>query len=195
MYKAVIFDFFDVIYRDHQKAWLKRHGFERSGLFAEASEQLDLGLIDYEEYVNKLASASGQTAGEIKQQFKEFASPDEHTVQIIRELRDKNIKTCLISNSNTGEIRPILQSNGLEQMFDEIIISGEVKLAKPDPNVFNLMLKKLGALAEECIFTDDNIRNIEAALSVNMQAIHFLNANYLREKLAMLGLLARTETA
>jgi 2-haloacid dehalogenase len=189
MYKAVIFDFFDVVHRDHQKAWFGRHGYERSGAFAEASRMLDLGHIDYDEYIGMLASASGQSMAEIKRQFDEFATLDDGTVQIINDLRKKKYKTGLLSNSNTGELRPILSRHELEPLFDQIIVSGEEKMAKPDPGVFSLMLNRLGLKAEQCIFTDDNLGNIEAASSLNIYTIHFESAKHLRHELIKSGLL------
>ncbi len=189
MFKAVVFDFFDVVHKDHQKAWFSRHGFTRSGIYAEASNQLDTGLIDYDEYVSKLSAASGQSATEIRRQFVEFAELDQETVQVIRDLRQHNYKTALLSNSNSGEIRPILERHQLEPIFDEIIVSGEAKLAKPDPGAFELMLKRLDAWAHECIFTDDSLRNIEAASLLNFCTIHFKSAGQLRQELTRLKVL------
>ena len=56
---------------------------------------------------------------------------------------------------------------------DGYIISALEKLAKPDPAIFRLLTTRFGLELSECIFIDDNPRNVEAAKKLGMEAIHF----------------------
>lgn len=71
-------------------------------------------------------------------------------------------------------------------LFETILLSGEVLLAKPDPAIFRVLLERLGKKAEECVFIDDSAANIAAASALGFDAIHFKSAaqvsSALREK-------------
>jgi 2-haloacid dehalogenase len=71
--------------------------------------------------------------------------------------------------------------------FDQIFISGEVKMVKPDARFFRLMLERTGRTAEECIFIDDHQPNIAAARALGFQTVLFRSAEGLRSDLAHLG--------
>lgn len=68
-------------------------------------------------------------------------------------------------------------------MFDVAIFSAEVKMAKPDPRIYQLALAELGVRPEEAVFVDDFIENVEGARAVGMQAIHFKNSLQARTEL------------
>ncbi|MDX1581324.1 MAG: HAD-IA family hydrolase, partial [Alphaproteobacteria bacterium] len=74
-------------------------------------------------------------------------------------------------------------------LFEDIVVSGREGLVKPDPRIFDLMLKRFGARAEKTIFIDDNAHNIESAQELGIQAIHFQGPQPLRRDLQTLGLL------
>ena len=189
MIKAVIFDFFDVIHADPQKAWLKDHGFTRDGIFAEASDKLDLGHINADEYFEHYAKGHGtKTAQQIRAEFDSYAKVDEGLVEIIKTLRAAGYKTGLLSNSSSDELRPILDKHLLEPLFDTIIISGEIGLKKPDPAIFELMLQKLGIDAKDAVFVDDTLHNVESAERVGIKGVHHNDAANLRLQLNALGI-------
>lgn len=187
MYKAILFDFFDVIHRDHQKAWLAQNGFTREGAFAEASDLLDEGLINFEEYLQRYAKASGKLAGHIREQFAELAAIDEKVVALIRHLGD-HYRTGLVSNSHSDELRPILERHGLAELFHEIIISSEVAVAKPSEEIFHLALKRLGVEPHEAVFIDDNPVNVAAARQVGISGVVFSGIDDLVKELRALEL-------
>lgn len=187
MYKAILFDFFDVIHRDHQKAWLAENGYKRDGPFAEASDLLDQGLIDFEEYLQRYAVASGKLAEAIRQQFDELARIDERVVALIRHL-GQHYRTCLVSNSHSDELRPILDRHNLSELFHEIIISSEVAAAKPSEKIFRLALERLGVEPHEAVFIDDNPVNVAAAKQVGLHGIEFTGIEKLFTELQSLNL-------
>lgn len=191
MYKAIIFDFFDVVHQDPQKSWFKAHGFDRTGGFAVASDQLDLGHIDYKTYLEQFALHSGQTIEQIQNHF-ETATIDQAMVDLIRSLRGTYL-TGLLSNAHSDEARPKLLKHQIDALFDEIVISAEVGHAKPSPEIFFHILKQLAVKPSEAIFIDDNPGNVAAAELVGIKAIcHDGTIAKLHATLHKLGVLTNT---
>ena len=73
--------------------------------------------------------------------------------------------------------------------FGQIVVSGEEKLAKPDPAIFALAQDRFGKPAEAMLFIDDNPANVEAAAACGWQVHHFTQATALEGDLASRGLI------
>ena len=73
--------------------------------------------------------------------------------------------------------------------FGQIVVSGEEKLAKPDPAIFALAQDRFGKPAEAMLFIDDNPANVEAAAACGWQVHHFTQASALEGDLASRGLI------
>ena len=110
---------------------------------------------------------------------------DQELVEYLRGLRPR-YKTALLSNAWDDLRLALEQKWSLLNAFDEVIISAEVGLAKPDPRIFQLALERLGVSAEEAVFVDDFLHNVEGARAVGMKAIHFKNAGQARADLEAL---------
>ncbi|HEY1835956.1 MAG TPA: HAD family phosphatase [Candidatus Saccharimonadales bacterium] len=185
MYKAVIFDFFDVIHRDYQKAWLKQHGYKREGGFAEASDLCDLGHISYRDYIERFAKLGGQTPAQVEQEFRTLSKIDDAIVLLVGNLHS-HYRTGLISNAHNEEIRPILERHDLTALFDEIVISSEAGVTKPNARIFQLTMKLLKIKPSETIFIDDNPANVVAADALGIASICYESAPKLHSELKKL---------
>jgi epoxide hydrolase-like predicted phosphatase len=95
--------------------------------------------------------------------------PEERMLDAVRRARGAGLKTGLISNS-WGEGLAYDQAM-LEQLFDAVVISGDVGLHKPDAAIFRLGAERLGVPPEECVFVDDLRENCAGAEAVGMTAI------------------------
>ena len=73
-------------------------------------------------------------------------------------------------------------------LIDKIVVSGEVKQLKPNPEIFHTLLNKYNLKAEDSLFIDDNLKNVEGAKAVGINAIRFENANKLKEDLKALNI-------
>lgn len=93
---------------------------------------------------------------------------DEEMIEAVRAARRGRIATALLSNSWGVEYYP---HDLLEELFDEVVISGEVGLRKPDPPIFEMAAERLGLSPKECVFIDDLPGNIEAAEAVGMRGV------------------------
>jgi 2-haloacid dehalogenase len=112
----------------------------------------------------------------------------EGTVAILRELRRAGLRTYALSNWSAETFvvtRPLYPF--LEEM-DGILISGEVRIGKPDPAIFREFLSRFGLAAESTAFIDDHEPNVAAAAALGMQAIRFVDPDRLRSDLRAMGL-------
>jgi epoxide hydrolase-like predicted phosphatase len=100
-------------------------------------------------------------------------SLDENLVEYIRSLRTQ-VRTALLSNA-WDNLRGIIESRWkISDAFDEIIISSEVGVAKPDPRIYQMTLNRLEVAPQEAVFVDDFIENVEAARSAGLYSVHFV---------------------
>lgn len=76
-----------------------------------------------------------------------------------------------------------------ETIFNDIVVSGQVKQLKPAAAIYRLLMDRNGLEAKDCIFIDDSMANVEGARAVGMDAIHFTGAEALGRELAARGLL------
>ncbi len=193
--KNVIFDFFDVVHSDPQKAWLAANGLTLGGPFAHATALLDTGRITYREYLERYGRVCGKSADEMGVEFKRFYRLHGRVVEIIGSLGQQGYRLCLLSNTTASELRPLLETHGLEPLFDEIIISSEVGMRKPDPRIFRLSLSRLGARPEETAFVDDSPHNVNAARRLGIKGICYTGDETLRLDLRRAGVQLRKVVA
>jgi putative hydrolase of the HAD superfamily len=104
---------------------------------------------------------------------------DTELVDLLRSLRGR-YRTALLSNA-WDDLRQILINRwGITDAFDEIIISAEVGLAKPDPAIYHLAAQRLGVEPQQAVFVDDMLRNVHAAREQGMHAIQFIDSQQTR---------------
>ena len=185
MYKAIIFDFFDVIRTDLYNAWLKANGLKREGEYHKASQDADSGKITREEFLARISELSGQSV--TKETFESGAKVDDAVLAIIQELRP-HYRLALLSNSPSSLIRGILAEHDLERYFDEIIVSGEVGHIKPSREIFEIALDRLEIKPSEALFIDDNEHHVAGAEQAGIKSIQFISADQLRRDLAKRGI-------
>ena len=97
------------------------------------------------------------------------------------------VKVVLLSNVNEMHwqfVRPLIP---LFERFDDLVISCELRMAKPDPEIFHATLARSGLRAEETAYFDDVQRYIEIASALGIQARVFTDAPTFRAQLAELG--------
>jgi putative hydrolase of the HAD superfamily len=94
--------------------------------------------------------------------------PEPAMVDAVRTARGAGVHTGLISNSVGTDI---YDRDVLDQLFDAIVISGEVGLHKPQPEIFRLGAERIGLAPAQCVFVDDLRENCSGAEAVGMAAI------------------------
>ena len=115
--------------------------------------------------------------------------PVEGTADLIEKLAAKDVPLFAITNFGADfwqQFRPTYPV--LDHMRD-IVVSGEERVAKPDPRIFRMAAKRFGFAPEDMLFIDDNLPNIHAAAALGWQVHHFTDAKRLEADLRQRGLI------
>jgi len=184
--KAIIWDFGGVLLRTEdpgpRQQLAQRLGTSPGELeylvFAgDSSLQAQLGKISLDQHWENIRLHYGFQPEEMQGFKTSFWAGDQldyELVDIIRRLRGR-YRTALLSNA-WENLRSLMTNDWhISDAFDTIVISAEVGLMKPDPQVFNLILEKLSAAPPEAVFIDDFKVNIEAARHQGLNVIYFKN--------------------
>ena len=114
----------------------------------------------------------------------------EGTVQLLKQcVDDPELKVVALTNWSAETFPIALKKFDFLQWFEGIVVSGEEMTRKPFPEIYHTTLKRFNLKAEESLFIDDNIRNIEAARALNINCIHFISPDQLKQELQKLKLI------
>ena len=198
--KAIIFDFGGVLV-DWNPHNLYRHFFDESRKideflseiqFSEWNLQQDKGR-PFAEGVAELSARFPQHASLIRAYHEHWedsiVGPIPGSVEILRALKAAGYGIYGLSNWSAETFPVAYRKYDFFELLDGYIISGDVRLVKPDPAIFELMIEKIGCLARECLLIDDSAKNIEAARQLGFETILFRSSDQLETELRKLGLL------
>jgi epoxide hydrolase-like predicted phosphatase len=131
--------------------------------------RLETAQIDAAEFGAHLAPLLGVAdADRLMDRIFAGIGPEPAMVEAVRAARRAGIRTGLISNSVGTDI---YDRAVLDELFDAIVISGEVGLHKPQPEIFLLGAERIGLTPEQCVFVDDLRENCAGAEAVGMTAV------------------------
>jgi putative hydrolase of the HAD superfamily len=200
--RGVIFDYGGVLWdmkfevtRDLEA----EHGLRERALLEtlygnETWRQLEIGVGDREEWLSsahrELESVAGRALPPLHMHWRDRQHLIEPNIDLIRRLRSR-YKTSVLSNADSSLRGRLRDDHGIMELFDDVVVSAEVGMAKPDARIYRLAAQRLGLAAEECVFVDDLAGNVEAARGAGMHGVHFLvNEHDLEAQLAAVGVVA-----
>jgi 2-haloacid dehalogenase len=114
------------------------------------------------------------------------------SIELLAKLKGK-ASLYAITNFSREKFALSLQRYAFLREFEGVVVSGHEGLLKPDPAIYRLFLERYGREASRCLFIDDSQRNVDGALAVGMQAVHFRDAATLAVDLVRFGLIDRTD--
>ena len=118
-----------------------------------------------------------------------LAGAIEGTVEIFEKLKKtKRFKIYALTNWSAETFPIALEKYQFLSWFDGVVVSGTEKKRKPFPEFYQILLDRYQVKAEETIFIDDNLRNVDAAKQVGLDAIHFRTPEQLNEELINRGI-------
>ncbi|MEI6230459.1 MAG: HAD family phosphatase [Actinomycetes bacterium] len=139
-----------------------------------ALERGEMALPDFEVMLAaEMSRRSGRTYesdGLLSRMFDNFEHAHDMNA-LVRRARERGIRTALLSNS-WGNDYP---RDGWDDMFDVVVISGEVGMRKPESRIYEHTLELLGMTAAQCAFVDDLPHNVAAAVNVGMVGVRHLS--------------------
>ncbi|WP_443027824.1 HAD family hydrolase [Sphingorhabdus sp. M41] len=157
--------------------WHFQHDAGR--LFAEMVAERSREFPEYSDHIMAYSQRFPET----------ILGPVEGMLDLVHALRDRGNPLFAISNFGAESWAQFRPSAPIFELFTDIVISGEEKLIKPDAAIFELALKRFARRADQCLFIDDRLDNIEAGEAIGLPGHHFKNAVGLERELKALGLL------
>jgi 2-haloacid dehalogenase len=118
-----------------------------------------------------------------------IGGPIEENVALMRRLKAAGRPVYALSNFATVKFALARRMFDFLGEFDHAVISGHVGVVKPDPRIFQILFERSGRRPEELVFVDDQLKNIEAARSLGMPSIHYLDGVDLEKELSRRGAL------
>jgi len=110
-------------------------------------------------------------------------------VEILHRLKTASFKLYCLTNISVEKFSIVRCKYEDFNLFESIVVSGEVKLVKPDPAIFRLLLQKIQREPKECLLIDDSLQNIETAQKIGFATHHFTSPARLEVDLSQLGVL------
>ncbi|HET7263789.1 MAG TPA: HAD family phosphatase [bacterium] len=107
--------------------------------------------------------------------------------ELANVVRTGGVRTAMLSNMSVELCECIRRDRDLSEWFDVVIVSGEVRMTKPDARIYRVCLERVDAEPAECLFVDDRPENVAAAQTFGMRTVHFVGddaVNVLRAALA-----------
>jgi len=196
--QAVLFDFGGVLVRTESQAsrrqWEARLGLAPGALSgvvfdSETARRATLGELPVEAVWAAVAERFGldaEATAALRQDFFAGDRLDETLVALVKSLRP-HYRTAILSNAWGGARQAFSDIYGLHNAVDDMIISAEVGLAKPDARIYHLAARRLGVPPEAAVLVDDFVENVEGARAAGLQAIRFTPDLDLRAALVEAG--------
>lgn len=189
-YKAVIFDLFETLITEWgHKKYTKSEmcadlGIEREKFdffWDEKEEARYLGDISFKDSILYVCKKCGKTVDnsvlsaivdkrvETKSVCFEYVNPDVY--MLLEKLKAMGLQTAIVSNCSPDEVT-VLKESGIYRYFDEVILSYDVHMKKPDSCIYEEAAKRLGVAPSECIFVGDGGSDeLPGAKAVGMTAV------------------------
>ena len=113
-----------------------------------------------------------------------FSGPIEENVELFKSLKASgNYKIYALTNWSAEKWQLALELFPFFNYFDGVVVSGQVKMRKPFPEIYNLIIDKFSINPENTIFIDDNEENVNAAAAFNLNGIHYKSPQQLLNEL------------
>lgn len=108
-------------------------------------------------------------------------------VEILEKLKAAGYSLYGLSNWPAEKFGPVQEAYSFFCLLDDILISSDVNLIKPDPAIYKILLRRIGRPAQDCIFIDDSEVNTQAADELGFKTVHFKSAEQLVRELKALA--------
>lgn len=181
--KAIIFDCFGVLTTDSWRAFVDSLPPGQVDEARYLNRQRDMGLLDNETFIKDVKDLTGSAPVDIESQLKHEIVKNNALIDYIAELKREGYKIGMVSNIASNWIRESLLTPTEQELFDEMIFSFEVGMAKPDPRIFILACERLRVSAHEAVMIDDVESYCEAAKAEGLHAINFTDLGKLKTEL------------
>lgn len=175
MLRAVIFDCFGVLYLDASKHFYETHVPNYEVLWPELmqlTKASDYGLITQDELVDGVVELTGAKPAFVAANIRGVHKRNQALLDYAEQLRE-TYRLGMLSNIGPGAMDSFFSLEEREQLFDAVVLSGDVGMTKPHPAIFALMAERLGVSPHQCVMIDDIEENCAGADAAGMKAIKY----------------------
>jgi len=118
-----------------------------------------------------------------------LGEPIAETLAVVEELNARGVPLYALTNMPQEKAQMVFSKIPVWRHMRDVVISGDEKIMKPDPAIYDLALRRMGLTAPEVFFTDDSVANIEAAKKIGFATHLFDTPATLRPALVAAGVL------
>lgn len=171
--KAIIIDCFGVLVMPG-RIMLQQAYPDKASQIDDYCRQSDYGMITREQFNKSVSELVGLTPMDTQIKYYNTDIQNKPLIDWIMELKKSGkYKTGLISNVGHNWLNKLLVEINQPDLFDEVILSSDVSVVKPDSRIFQIMADRLGLPISECVMVDDMLANVDGAERAGMQGIVF----------------------
>ncbi len=141
--------------------------------------ELDRGTLAEDALLQRIGERAGRPVPELNSLFdvvRDSLHPKQDTVALLGSLSARGVPLYCLSNMPSKIYATLSQRFDFWQHFDGIVISGDIKMVKPEPAIFHHLLERYGLRAGDTVFVDDLPANVEAAQRLGLHGVVFENA-------------------
>lgn len=171
MIRAIIFDCFGVLYQGSLQYLLEVCPAHDRQQLRDYSRQFDYGVINYDQFMQLVAELTIKSPDDIRRIMETAHIRNQDLIDYSQQLRQQGYQVGLLSNIGRGMMDGLFSSSELNDLFDAVVLSGEVGLVKPDPLIYEYAAEKLNTTIDGCLMIDDSSDNILGARQAQMQGI------------------------
>ena len=170
MIRALIFDCFGVLYHGSLGHLRQLLPSDRRQELNDLSMSSDYGYISRQEYFDKASEIMGMSSAELEAITTKQHIRNELLVDYLKSMKS-DYKIGLLSNVGSDVMDGLFSPLEQAELFDAVVLSSDIGMTKPNPDIFALTALKLGVLPEECIMIDDLLVNVEGARQAGMKGV------------------------
>lgn len=193
MIKALIFDFYGVIYSNFNWSAIDERIYSDSSkaeVFTKLKRQANKGYISNEELTAKVGSLAEDDKYPNRPAVKSGPSLNYAVLGLIESIKSDKCKIALLSNGTHEHINNVFAKlGGTDNFFDTVITSSDTQFIKPSKKAFLGAAKRLGTQPNQTLVIDDSPGHVAGALAAGLQAIKFENMEQLRQDLRRMGII------
>jgi putative hydrolase of the HAD superfamily len=147
---------------------------------------IDRGSLSESDAIERFAARMGRPAAEMRalmQHIKDSLTPLPDSIALLDELAQRGVPLYGLSNMSAPIFALLKSRHAHWDRFRGIVVSGEIGLVKPDPEIFHHLAQRYDLIPAETVFIDDHLPNVESARRLGFRTIHFTNAEQCRREL------------
>jgi HAD superfamily hydrolase (TIGR01509 family) len=188
MIKALIFDCFGVLCVDPGRLFFQTEIPNYQAIQREVDDlvmQADYGYISQDELAQAVSSLSGLPLERVRDGLLQDLARNQPLLDFAQGLRPR-LKVGMLSNTSVATMERYFGQQERAELFDAVVLSSEVGITKPHPDIFRLAAERLDVAPGECVMIDDLERNCAGADAVGMQSVLYTDIESAKKALSKL---------